>query len=298
MKDREYEDMFYGRLRSARRRKRKAYDDSDKQLLRLYREGRAIGKLAPVWIPLEHPYQRGWERFFVLRDDVKRDSRAAFYQKILDKINTRQMSRRKDFKKRTQYRGRKRYAAREQELSDVCVKDFMSKKFTDRERALFIPVVRHIRSLNIKYFDYRFAEPWRFVLKVMPNMVTHTLLKNNEMESRDAYIDAVLRQDNHEQRLRKLLDGSYQYKCDWCNDDPVKRGDPFHNRSFAAVLDEYWPSEAGRDIKILPTREDFSFYGFCGTQKECAGMGYLWNKYGLARCLRVLMGAEEIEVLI
>jgi len=39
---------------------------------------------------LRPPYQRGWNRFFVLREDMKQDSKAKFFIQLLEKINTKQ----------------------------------------------------------------------------------------------------------------------------------------------------------------------------------------------------------------
>jgi len=306
MKNSELDDMLLGRLRSVRRRKRQAHEDRDKHLLKLYREWNV--STPPVWVKLEHPYQRGWERFFVLREDVKRDARAPFYQKILDKINTRQFSRRKDFKVRTRARGRKRYAERVQELDDVCAREFISDKFTDKERAYFMPIARYDQYSKAKYFDYRFAESWRFVLCVRPNLITHVRVIDTLQESRDAYFKAIFYQQNRIIRVCKLLHGKagvWQYRS------VDKYQSPFANRSFVDILDEHWPADTDRDDKILPLREDFSFYGvwqvcnilgtteysghskpknlrqfkkscvvktFCGlrtAQKECAAISYL-----------------------
>ncbi len=224
-------------------------------MLRLYREWNV--STPPVWVKLEHPYQRGWERFFVLREDARRDARAPFYQKILDKINTRQFSRRKDFKIRTRDRGRKRYAERDQELDDVCARDFISDKFTDKERASFIPVVKYDQYNKIGYFDYRFSEPRRFVLCVRPNLVTHVRVIDTLQESRDAHIEAIFYQQNRIFRVRKLLHGKagiWQYRC------LDKYESPFLNRSFADILDEHWPDEAGGNEKSSHPGRIFLFY--------------------------------------
>src|SRR4029078_1937661 len=93
------EDILCYRLRTARQKKRMQYKDFDKQLIQLYQEEREL-----YWqirelgcVPLIPPFQRGWKRSFVLRDDVARSPQAKFFQNILDKINTRDWSYRKDF---------------------------------------------------------------------------------------------------------------------------------------------------------------------------------------------------------
>ena len=66
--------------KSARRKKRLVKKDVDKQLIRLDKLRHSltdqIRNLPPII--LEKPYQRGWKRLFVLRDDIKRSDKADF----------------------------------------------------------------------------------------------------------------------------------------------------------------------------------------------------------------------------
>ena len=82
------EEILCYRLRTARQKKRMQYDDFDKQLIQmhkekniLYEQERNLG-----WEPLVPPVQKGWKRFFVLRDDVERSKNAEFFKAILKKI--------------------------------------------------------------------------------------------------------------------------------------------------------------------------------------------------------------------
>ena len=62
------------RIKSARRKKRLVKLDFDKRLIRLSKTREELQEQKrnlPI-VPLEHPCQRGWKRFFVLRDDMKR----------------------------------------------------------------------------------------------------------------------------------------------------------------------------------------------------------------------------------
>src|SRR5688572_3974164 len=72
------------RLRTVRQRKRMQYEDFDKQLIKLYKEDKALGIKANNlgWEPLTPPVQKGWKRFFVLRDDVARSKHAEFFENI------------------------------------------------------------------------------------------------------------------------------------------------------------------------------------------------------------------------
>ena len=69
------------RLKSARQKRRLVKKDRDKQLIQLDKHQNLLWKQKrelPM-IPLEHPYQKGWKRFFVLRKDVQQSAKAVFY---------------------------------------------------------------------------------------------------------------------------------------------------------------------------------------------------------------------------
>lgn len=92
----DYEDISldHFRLKSLRRKVRLKHLEFDKKLIKLYHEERAISR--QIWNlgyeELKPPVQRGWKRYFVLREDTIRSKDAKFFQSILDKINTVQYS--------------------------------------------------------------------------------------------------------------------------------------------------------------------------------------------------------------
>lgn len=182
------DDIFYldrVRMRSKRRRKRTSRYDADKQLLAIHREERALYKQIwnLGWTELKPPVQQGYERFFVLRGDVHRTKEAKFFDGILQKINTRHWSPRKDFKKKQRRFGKKVYAVRGQSLRDVDEREFLSHKFSDDERVYFYPTLTHIRQCKKPILVYRFSEPWRFVLKISANMITKVRLRDETSNS-------------------------------------------------------------------------------------------------------------------
>jgi len=231
-------------------------EDEDKQLIRKHKEERGIwSKLWNLeWNELKPPVQRGFIRYFVLREDVARTKEASFFQRILDKINTRQWSYRKDFKKKGRRFGKKVYNIREQRLDDVFVHDFI-KKFTEKERLYFYEQLIHGGKSKKPYTVYRFSEPWRFVLKVQPNMITKVRIKNLDLERQKAEVDKFF---NYERRGRlwKLIDATYS----WHRQPEEKYRSPFHNRSFASILDEHWPDQQLKvSFKTLGKTEGFVF---------------------------------------
>jgi len=58
-------------------------------------------------VQLEEPYQRGWKRSFILREDVARCHAAEFYAILLAKINTETYSTNKGFTHKKRRRGKK-----------------------------------------------------------------------------------------------------------------------------------------------------------------------------------------------
>lgn len=256
-------------VRDKRRRKRALRTAYEKKLIRLHREQKAvwIAMRNLGWIPLTPPIQQGWVRSFVLREDVRRGKDAPFFEGILKKINTHLWSARKDFKKKSRKKGRKIYVDREQYLLDVRPHDFFSRKFTDRERIYFYEVQRPVYGRAMYEIVYRFVEPWRFVLKVRPKLITKARMKDAALEQRYAEIENYLRVDNHEKHLLKLLRGSVQYRGRWYDDDRQKKyKNPLQNRSFASILQEHWPDDepgAMQVTHINPRQpRGFSFYKY------------------------------------
>ena len=90
------------RSKSKRRKKRLVKEDFEKQLIQLRKLEVELWKKRrnlPL-VPLEIPYQKGWQRNFKLRDDIARSSEASFYKELLGKINTWQFSPEKSFKRK------------------------------------------------------------------------------------------------------------------------------------------------------------------------------------------------------
>jgi len=208
------------RIKSVRRKKRLVKLDFDKNLIRLSKRRNQLWQLKrdlPM-VPLEHPYQRGWKRLFVLRDDLRDTPKAEFYEEILKKINTVHYHYDPSFKFKKRRKRRYGYEMRKQELSEIDQYHWDSNrlKLFDSEKECFTRVeytnMTH-RHLEVKYV---FSEPWRFVLKVMPYMVTqvkqHDYVLEREIAELDNYID-----DNFlDPRIRRLTNGSrFRYRRDY-----------------------------------------------------------------------------------
>lgn len=237
------------RIRSIRTRKRWQLRAFDKKLIRFYKEEKAVRKRIWElgWKELKPPVQRGFVRFFVLRDDVMRTKNAPFFQKILNTINTEQWSHRKDFKKKRRRLGKKIYVVRDQNLREIFPEEFL-RKFNEAERSYFYETLIHPKGTKNPVTVYRFIEAWRFVLRVQPNMITKVRVKDLDLERKAAEIDRFFNTDRR-YRLWRLLDGNIRWK--WAHRPKMKYEDPLRNRSFADILSEFYP-QADCNISIKP----------------------------------------------
>jgi hypothetical protein len=184
------------------------YKDFDKQLLAINREESQLRKAKwnLGWEPLVPPVQKGWKRFFILREDVANSREADFFNGILQKINTTDWSWRKNFLVKYRRFGRKKYRVKTQQLKLLHAYEVKKLQFTDKEMRYFQEVVS-IGAGNQILRQYAFTEPWRFVLKVTPNMIDKARIKDPALESRIKEIDNYLKHNNYNGRLMKIAYG-------------------------------------------------------------------------------------------
>ncbi|MEO7992245.1 MAG: hypothetical protein ABI663_22035 [Chryseolinea sp.] len=247
------------RTRSARTKRQMQIKAADKKLIRFHKEEieirKAIWNLG--WTELKPPVQRGFIRFFVLREYVRREKQPSFFEKILEKINTEQWSYRKDFKRKRRRLGKKIQVVWEQSLREVGEGEFFGKKFTEQERLYFYEALTHPKRSKTPVKVYRFIESWRFVLRIQPNMITKVRVKDLDLEGRRDEINRYFSHDRRH-RLWKLLDGSSNWG--WDRLPKKKYEDPLHNRSFSDILDEYFPEPK---LKVLYRNPRYPRVSFC-----------------------------------
>jgi hypothetical protein len=226
------------RLRTVRQKKRMQYEDFDKQLIQLYKEDRALWrqKRNLGWEPLVPPVQKGWKRFFVLREDVARSKHAEFFENILNKINTFDWSYRKDFRIRKRRYGRNKYGVKQQSLLRPYEFEFHRMEFTDAEKQFFDEhwMYNYKRDLVKRYF---FNEPWRFVLRVRPNMIDKIRKRDEALEKRMQEIGDYLEWNYHRCRLEKLVYGYCSYGK-WRDDFRFPIKNPCKNRPVHHLLND------------------------------------------------------------
>lgn len=88
-----------------------------------------------------------------------------------------------------------------------------------------------------------FREPRRFQLNIEPNIIIRwTGMKDFDLERRIRKIERYLDGNRLWLRIWKLPDGSHQYWARYKYGDLEKyQYDPFKNRTFVEILDEYLP---------------------------------------------------------
>jgi len=226
------------RLRTVRQKKRMQYEDFDKKLLNLRKESNKLYELERNlgWEPLIPPVQKGWKRFFVLREDVARSKHAEFFENILQKINTYDWSYRRDFRVRKKRYGRNKYGVKTQSLFRPYEDQFQKMGFTEVEKSFFYEVWEmDWRKKLIK--RYVFSEPWRLVLRVRPNMIDKVKKRDVVIEKRLKEINNYLERNACEYRLKRLIGGKVWH---WWHDDYENKREVnvLKNKPLQRILEE------------------------------------------------------------
>ncbi len=204
------------RLKSARRRKRLVKTDFDRKLRALDKKEKILyqQKRNLPLVPLKEPYRKGWVRFFVVREDVARSKYGQFYQTLLDKINTFQYDHDKSFRGKKKRKRGNVYLTRLQLLKEFYAYEWESRtyKLTEAEKIHFYPNQKWEKNKFVT--KYIFNEPWRFVLKIKANMITHTKMVDGDLESELDYIGDYLDGRNLRGKLCHIRGKSAKWRND------------------------------------------------------------------------------------
>ena len=207
------------RLRNLRSRKRIAREDHEKFLRECCNRHAELEKqrrTLPL-VPLEKPYQKGYVRFFVLREDVRQGKQADFFATLLEKINTYQYADTRKFQKKKKRRGKRVYIARKQELRSFSQRELEraldSGEFSVKEYLYFARVECFNRQKDCFESYYEFTEPWRFELRVKPNMITHYRPVDVAIERELAELDKIISDHKNWGIIHsKIYGGSYSWR--------------------------------------------------------------------------------------
>ncbi len=239
------EDLLHFKLKSKRQKGRLLKTDRDKQLIRLNKREDELwdNKENLPMVPLEDPYQKGWKRTFVLRDDVSRSNMASFYQTLLEKINTIEYSKNKAFKVRVRRRRKRKkvYEDVPQFLRHYNYYEWHSAKLklTDDEKVHFHPEQFWSESLKCFYVLYLFNDPWRYTLQISPRIITEVKMLDNVLEQEMAELDNYINRNCLRPRISLLTNGRGYNKWKDTSSPKPKHVDPYKNKPFHSILNEY-----------------------------------------------------------
>lgn len=232
--------LVYGTLKTERRRKRLLKKELEKKLIALGKERNTLRRaqyMAPP-VELEEPVRKGWKRYFVLREDVARQPKAAFFQNILDKINTVEYSKDKKFSAKKRKK-RSQYIIRTQKLRPVYEHEFTHPKraqFTEKEREYFVPAYFRYSPKDRYHEVFFFVQPWRFVLKIEPHWITHVKAWDQAAETRLLEITRYLEKENLMHKMIKLNSGRVSFRHD---ERMHIRAGLYTNKPFTHFLEMY-----------------------------------------------------------
>lgn len=202
--------------KSARRKKRLVKKDFDKQLRQLSKKRQElsdqISDLPPVI--LDKPYQKGWVRLFVLRDDIAQSDKAEFYQTLLDKVNNSKWHYDRSFKRRKIRKGiYEYYHAEKQVLREFHYDVFHGNKLnlSEAEKACF--ATKEIWNTQYRRWNtiYYIAEPWRFALVIKPHIVYKVRMVNELLERQLSVINDYIDRNKLLPRIWKLMGGNNNF---------------------------------------------------------------------------------------
>ncbi len=205
------------RIRCPRSRKRAVRADREKQLIKLEKERGELWHIKyhkVEYVPLDPPIQRGFRRSFILREDVARTYRAAFYQGILDKINTVLVHHDRAFTKKLRKNGKKKIPI-PQYLKELDNARFRQLKLSEHEAALFYLGIASNPRCRLHGEVWKFKEPWRFRLQIRRNMITQQKVENIEVEKRLKEINRLMDDPGISGKIENMKGRPY-IAYSWC----------------------------------------------------------------------------------
>jgi hypothetical protein len=212
--------------------------DRDKQLiaLDLLEEKLLQQRRALPMIPLDEPYQRGWKRSFVLREDVARSRLGDFYRDLMKKINTVEYSANKNFTRKKRRRRKMVYEVRPQSLREfyLCEWNHPRCKLTDEEKVHFQLQESLSKDNKTILQKFVFNEPWRFVLQVKPNMIIEVQMIDEMLEQAIQQLRNRIESHNLRPAMIRLMYGA-NYDG-WRGMEDPRQQNPLKNKSLHKIL--------------------------------------------------------------
>ena len=203
--------------------------EKEKDLRRMYKE---YERLRDKWretgqvVPLEEPYQQGWHRYFVLRDDAKNRDDSRYMQQALDLVNNQQYSHREDFKTKDYKTGK--WLPLNQRLGHITEEKY--ETLNERIKKYFMKATWFVytdyqRKTRKVVTGYVLREQFYYVLKIVPRMVTHQWIPDEEYETRMAEMQHYFQRAGLWPKIEKMMNWNHKNFYDrkendkWVNRD-------------------------------------------------------------------------------
>lgn len=208
------QELIYPGIKSKRQKKRAIKEDKTKRIIQLLKRQKELAlfyKSLPL-VPLETPYQLGWKRTFVLIKEERDAPQAAFYNEILDYINTVQYCSDGSFKEKVHKRSRRPKVSRVQKLHEPnCYQWNCKNPLNEKQKSLFSARERLSACGTLWITCFVFNEPWRFELKIEPYIITHQKPHAPDIKSELKRIDNFLDRNYWWPHVWRLTDAHQRY---------------------------------------------------------------------------------------
>lgn len=164
---------------------------------------------APL-IKLAKPYQNGWTKYFILRDDYTRRTDAQAHVDILKEIGTECFCRKQEFIDRQgkPYGPGLRIIGRN-EWESLGWPEFYKKYFS-----YGLHYQKQIYGRNNAVEGYKFSRDFCFIEALKPHFITHTRTIYPDIESRKAEINNLFDREQYWKRYSRLK-GQRKGSSDW-----------------------------------------------------------------------------------
>jgi hypothetical protein len=176
---------------------------AEKRLRHLEREAQVLWKALrnrPV-IPLETPFQRGWERHFTLREDIHQRPDRRVFAEVLPLVNWTQRCRNPEFLDR--HGKPKTFGPR-----IIPLARWRALAWPESHQRLFgfghWQDDQSPRFLRQNILGYRLHRSWWLTIEVLPLMITHRQVDLPEVRERLAEIEAYMSRYQGWHRLGRL----------------------------------------------------------------------------------------------
>jgi hypothetical protein len=203
--------FFTVRGKTERRRKRDAMNQKKKSLLVIDRNELALSKtirnLEPI--PLKQPYQKGFMRTFILSERAAMSKNKEQFKEILNVINSKQYSLRKDFKVKKRKNRKKVWNEKVHLLNAIAPQCYF--KLEKEYQKYFLKIEKHNSQKNTTEIKYVFAHPTYFKLNITPNIITHQRQVNATLETALKFITNKIERNNLHPKILNAKSKSYQY---------------------------------------------------------------------------------------